>query len=110
MTRPRGATGIGLTSTQENAESAARRSGADHVVVSTGNASVATVVSTGNALVATVVELTGATKASDVRSAAAARPPSGRRRASTGVVRRHGRPFHLGTFKGAVPAPSTRER
>ncbi|WP_405691845.1 quinone oxidoreductase family protein [Streptomyces sp. NBC_01185] len=93
MIKARGATVIGLASTEEKAE-AARRNGADHAIVSSGDAFVAPVLElTGGHGVHTVFDGGGGTTF----------------RASMGVVRRHGTLLYYGAFNGTVPVLNMRE-
>ncbi|MCX5417208.1 quinone oxidoreductase [Streptomyces sp. NBC_00059] len=93
LIKARAATVIGLASTEEKAE-AARRNGADHVLVSTGGAFAPAVMElTGGEGVHTVFDGGGETTF----------------RASTDVVRRHGTLLYYGAFNGAVPVLNLRE-
>jgi len=93
LIKARGGTVIGLTSTAEKAE-VARQAGADHVLVSTGDAFVAPVLElTGNQGVHTVFDGGGQTTF----------------RGSMQVVRRHGTLLYYGAVLGDVPVVNLRE-
>ena len=93
LIKARGGRVIGLASTAAKAE-AARKAGADHVVVSTGDTFVAPVLEfTGGEGVHTAFDGGGQVTF----------------RASTRVLRRHGTLLYYGTFIGDVPVVSMRE-
>ncbi|MGW7571952.1 quinone oxidoreductase family protein [Streptomyces tendae] len=93
LVKARGGTAIGLTSTAAKAE-VARRFGADHVLVSTGDA-----------FVRSVLELT------DQRGVDTVFDGGGETtfRASMKVLRRHGTLLYFGAVIGAVPTVTMRE-
>ena len=93
LIKARGGRVIGLASTAAKAE-AARKAGADHVVVSKGDA-----------FVAPVLELTGGEGVHTVFDGGG----QATFRASMRVLRRHGTLLYYGTFIGEVPVVSMRE-